>query len=39
LLLRDISLKTFFLNGARYDLRETVDISFLNAYVNGRFVH
>ena len=27
-----------FLNGVRFDLRESVDISFLNTYVNGRFV-
>jgi len=30
LLLRDISLRTFFLNGVRFDLRESVDLSFLN---------
>ena len=30
LLLRDISLRNFFLNGVRFDLRESVDIPFLN---------
>ena len=34
LLVRDISLRTVFLNGVRFDLRESVDISFLNGYVN-----
>ena len=38
LLLRDISLRKFFLNGVRFNLRESVNITFLNAYVNGRFV-
>jgi len=38
LLLRDISLRTVFLNGVRFDLRESVDISFLNTHVNGRFL-
>jgi len=38
LLLRDISLRKFFLNGVRFDLRESVDISFLNTYVNERLV-
>jgi len=31
-------LEPFFLNGERFYLRESVDISFLNTYVNGRFV-
>jgi len=34
LLLRDISLRKFCLNCVRFDLRESVDISFLNTYVN-----
>ena len=38
LLLRDISLRTFFLNSVRFDLLENVDMSFLNTYMNGRFV-
>ena len=38
LLLRDISLRTFFISGVTFDLRVIVDISFLNTYVNGRFV-
>jgi len=38
LLLRDISLRTFFLNGVRFDLRESVNVSFPNTCVNGRFV-
>jgi len=38
LLLRDISLRTFFLNGVRFDLRESVDTSFLNTHVNQQFV-
>jgi len=35
LLLPDISLRTFFLNGVRFDLRESVDMSFLNTHVIG----
>ena len=38
LLLHDISLRTFFLNGVCFDLPESVDISFVNTYVDGRFV-
>jgi len=38
LLLHDIFLRTFFINGVRFDLRESVDMSFINTYVNGRFV-
>jgi len=38
LLLRVVTLRTFFLNGAHFDLRKSVDISFLITYVNGRFV-
>ena len=34
LLLRDISSRTFFLNSVRFDLRESVDISFLSTCVN-----
>jgi len=34
--LRDNLLRTFFVNRVRFDLRESV--SFLNTYVNGRFV-
>ena len=30
--------KHFFLNGVLFDLRESVDIFFVNTYVNGRFV-
>jgi len=36
--LRDTSLRTLFLNRVHFDLLESVDISFLNTYVNGRFV-
>jgi len=36
--LRDISLRTLFLNRVCFDLRESADISFLNTYVNERFV-
>jgi len=38
LLLRVMTLRTFFLNGAHFNLRKSVDIYFLNTYVNGRFV-
>jgi len=38
LLLRNIPLSTFFLNGVHSDLRESVDISVLNTNVSGRFV-
>ena len=37
-LLREISLRKFFLNGVLFDLRESTDKSFLNTYVNGQFV-
>jgi len=33
--LRDILLRTFFLNIVGFDLRESADISLLNTYVNG----
>jgi len=36
LLLRDISSRAFFfISGVTFDLRVSVDISFLNTYVNG----
>ena len=35
LLLRDILLRKIFLNGVRFDLREGVNITFLNTYVMG----
>jgi len=40
LFLRYVSLRTFFLNSVRFDLRESVDLSFLklNTYVNERCV-
>ena len=37
-ILRDTSSRIFFLNGGSFDLVESVDISFLNTYVNERFV-
>jgi len=38
LLLRDYLLGTFFVIGVRFVPRESADISFLDTYVNGRFV-
>jgi len=31
-------LRTFFVNGVHFDLRESVDISFVNTNVNRRFM-
>ena len=33
LLLRDISLRRFFLNGVRFDLRESVDINLSSIHI------